>query len=84
MKYRQIIMKNLVNVIYKRDKSKTEKEQKYWSKIMAELVADLTEFETEGSIQWRREPDDGALEKYGSSTIIDLNDLFRRFFGGLR
>lgn len=82
LEYREIIKANLEQAVSKKDKATNQNEQNYWSKIIAELIADLRDLETGGQQRWAREPEDGAAQKYGRVTRINLDDLFRQFFGG--
>jgi len=77
-RYREIIKIHLREIIKKRDKSKTERERKYWGWIKGQLIEDLRDYEDRGI--WKREPYDKAFEKYRPTFHLTLDDIIRRFF----
>ena len=78
MEYRDIIKKE----IEKLSKKKSPKNKKYREWVIGQLLEDLQDYETGGQKRWEREPYDLAWEKYGRSIqVMDIDEIFRRFFG---
>jgi len=77
--YREIIKENIRLVIEKRERFKER--ANYYDWIIANLVADLRDYEGRG--RWLREPRDKLWAKYEKSTALisqGLDEFFKHLF----
>ena len=77
--YREIIKRNLREVVERKEREKERVE--YWDRVIANLIADLREYEGRG--RWPREPKDRLWERFNWSrdfSFKEIDELFRRLF----
>lgn len=79
MEYREIIKENIREVLRKKAKVKKKSLKQRYDWVIANLIADLRDYETQERERWLREPRDRAWIKYSRQTGISKQEMDRLF-----